>query len=80
MTPIVHGLEDEWGAQVSFVYMNALDGAEGQRAFDALTLPGHPSYVLFMPDGVEVYRTLGIVDVEALRAAIASAVNVTPEP
>lgn len=75
MTPIVHGLENEFQDQVAFVYLNALDSAEGQRTFEALNLPGHPSFMLFTPDGVEVYRSFGIVEAEALRAAVENALN-----
>jgi hypothetical protein len=83
MTPIVRGLEDEFGDQVVFVYLNALDSADGQQTFAALNLPGHPGYVLFTPDGVEVYRAFGIVEADALRFAIENALNrlvTTDEP
>ncbi len=70
MTPIVHGLEEEYRESVAFLYMNAADGAEGQRAFQSLHLPGHPSYVLFGSDGKEVYRSFGLIESETLRAAI----------
>jgi len=83
MTPIVRGLEDEFGDQVVFVYLNALDSTDGQRAFESLNLLGHPVYVLFASDGVEVYRAFGIVEADALRFAIENALNrlvTTDEP
>lgn len=83
MTPIVHGLENEFRDQVIFVSLNALDGADGQRAFESLNLPGHPACVLFASDGVEVYRAFGIVEADALRFAIENALNslaTTDEP
>lgn len=73
MTPIVNGLEDEFVDQVVFMYLNALDSADGQRTFESLNLPGHPSYVLFTPDGVEVHRSFGIVEADVLRAAVENA-------
>lgn len=75
MTPIVHGLEEEFSGKVAFLYMNAADGAEGQQAFQSLHLPGHPSYVLFASDGTELYRSFGLVDVETLRSAISASLT-----
>jgi hypothetical protein len=71
MTPIVNGLEQELTDRVAFVYVNAADGSEGQRAFEQLRLPGHPGYVIFNSDGDETYRTFGVVSAETLRAIIA---------
>jgi hypothetical protein len=73
MMPIVNGLEEEFSDSVQFVYLNVADGAEGQRVFEALTLPGHPSYIVFLPTAEEVYRSFGMVNVDILRAAIANA-------
>jgi hypothetical protein len=70
MTPIVNGLEEEFGGKVAFLYMNAADGGEGQRAFERLSLPGHPSYLLFAADGRELYRGFGLIEAETLYEAI----------
>lgn len=75
MMPIVNGLEAEFGDSVQFVYLNAEDGADGQRAFTALSLPGHPSYLVFAADGSEIYRTFGVVEADMLRTAITSSLN-----
>lgn len=75
MMPIVNGLEEEFRESVWFVYLNAADGAEGQRVFEALTLPGHPSYVTFSSAGEELYRSFGIVSENHLQRAIEIALN-----
>lgn len=72
MTPIVNGLEDEFSDQVFFLRLNAADGAEGESTFNRLSLPGHPSFVIFTPDGQEQERLFGVVDAAALRAALES--------
>ena len=70
MTPIVHGLENEFADQLFFLRLNALDGAEGQSAFNRLSLPGHPSFVIFTPNGQEQERIFGVVEPEMLGTAI----------
>jgi hypothetical protein len=75
MLPIVHGLETEFANEVQFVYLNAEDGGEGQATFRELSLPGHPSYLLFASDGTEQYRAFGVVTDEALRAVLNASVN-----
>ncbi|MDZ4672085.1 MAG: hypothetical protein SH821_14540 [Phototrophicales bacterium] len=61
MSPIVYGLEEQYRDQLAVRFLNALDGAEGQTTFNALALPGHPSYVLYDELGVEVWRGFGII-------------------
>lgn len=68
MRPIVNGLEEQFGDRMAFVYTNA--ATDGQEAFEALSLPGHPSYVIFNADNEEVYRTFGVVEEAQLRSAI----------
>ncbi len=71
MMPIVNGLRDEFSETVSFVYLDARDAADGQRFFEQLELPGHPSVVIFDAAGRETYRAFGVVEADALRQAIA---------
>jgi hypothetical protein len=77
MRPIVDGLREAYGDEVRFVYLNALDGGEGAAAFGALSLLGHPGYVILTPEGVERFRKVGAVDesvlVEALEAVVGGA-------
>ncbi len=75
MQPIVDGLQREFGERVAFRTFNALDGGQGQRAFEQLRLPGHPSYLIFRPDGSEAHRSFGLVDVDTLREAITSVLD-----
>jgi hypothetical protein len=75
MTPIVHGLEEEFEGAVAFVHLNAMDGADGEQAFQRLALRGHPAYVLFDIGGNELYRTFGIVEAGALHAEIAGSLG-----
>lgn len=73
MTPIVNGLETEFSPEMHFVVLNARDDGAGQQAFEALNLPGHPSYVIFSVSGQETFRTFGIVDAQVLREHIQDA-------
>ncbi|MEL6403336.1 MAG: hypothetical protein AAFV98_01710 [Chloroflexota bacterium] len=50
--------------------LNANDGAEGQSAYEQLTLPGHPSIVIFDAEGNEVYRGFGIFEEDILAEAV----------
>jgi hypothetical protein len=70
MQPIVNGIQEEYTAQVKFVLLNATDGGDGETIFQSLGLPGHPSIVIFAPDGEEVYRQFGIIDEFTLIDAI----------
>lgn len=73
MQPVVYGLQAEFGDRMAFQSYNALDGGAGQRAFEQLKLPGHPSYLILRPDGSEVYRAFGLLKPDTLRQAITSA-------
>jgi hypothetical protein len=61
MMPIVNGLEEQYRGEIVFIYAHAADSATGQAAFEQLSLPGHPSYVIFDANQVERFRTFGIV-------------------
>lgn len=65
MQPIVNGLEDEYSDAVAFRYLNA--NIEGAAAFQQLGLRGHPAFVIFLPDGREVSRSVGLQDEAFLR-------------
>jgi hypothetical protein len=70
MTPIVNGLTDEYDGRVTFHHLDARDEGTGQRAFEALTLSGHPAFVVFDAQGRETYRAFGVLEVDALREAL----------
>lgn len=63
------GLEEEF-ADLAVLRLRANDQAEGQAAFSALALRGHPSVVLLDAAGVEQYRHTGLVDEGVLREQI----------
>ena len=75
MTPIVNGLEDEFSERIFFLRLNAADGADGETAFKRLSLPGHPSFVIFTPDGQEQERLFGVVEAEVLRTVLEKVVE-----
>lgn len=75
MTPIVNGLENEFADRIFFLRLNAADSADGESTFNRLSLPGHPSFVIFTPDSQEQERLFGVVDEAALRTAIKSVLD-----
>ena len=72
MTPIVNGLEEQYDGEVVFLRLNARDNGDGARAFQAVRLPGHPSFLLLRTNGVEVWRGFGVVDAATIEVVIQS--------
>lgn len=68
MEPIVNGLEDEYGDQIAFQYLNATE--EGEALFRRYNLRGHPSYVILNTEGDVVWRLVGEVPRSALEEGI----------
>ncbi|MEL6526809.1 MAG: hypothetical protein AAFQ07_13985 [Chloroflexota bacterium] len=62
----MNGLEEQFSPAIAFVSLNATDDAEGQSAYEQLTLPGHPSIVIFDAEGREVYRGFGTFEEDTL--------------
>jgi len=75
MSPIVHRLEESYQNKVAVRFLNAMDNAEGQIAFNTLALPGHPSYVLYDEHGIEIWRAFGVVVEAYLREEIEKILN-----
>ena len=75
MQPIVNGLQEEYNEEVSFVSLNAQDGEDGEAIFQSLGLPGHPSIVIYSPDGTELYRRFGIVMFDELDTKLVDALE-----
>ena len=73
MTPVVNRLEEAYGEQVKFLALDA--NGDGEKAFKAGRLPGHPSFVILRPDGSEVWRGFGLVEQTDLEAAIQNALE-----
>jgi hypothetical protein len=68
----------DMGGSAEIVYLNAIDGDAGERAFAQLSLPGHPGFVVFDAEGRETYRAVGIVEADELRAALGVGYTETP--
>lgn len=75
MQPIVNRLEDNYQTQVTFLQFNALDDAEGEQLFTQLSLPGHPSILIYNEEGNQVYRGIGIIDEGRLEQEIVAAIQ-----
>lgn len=75
MQPIVNGLEQKFNGQVEFLAYNAQDGADGTSFFRQLTLPGHPSFVIYAADRQQLYRGVGLVSEAQLRQQIEAALT-----
>lgn len=73
MTPVVNGLETEFGELVDFRSLDAATG-EGQRAFNSYGLPGHPSYLILSPLGEVLWRSFGPQTKQVLADAIEIAI------
>lgn len=73
MTPVVNGLEPEFGELVDFRSLDAASG-EGQRAFNTYGLPGHPSYLILGPQGEVLWRSFGPQTRETITTAIEDAI------
>ncbi len=73
MQPVVDRLSDTYSDQVAFV---ALDANEDDlEAFRATRLPGHPSFIVLLPNGQEVWRGFGLVEEADLESAIREALQ-----
>ena len=72
MQPIVNGLEEEY-SEIVFRRLNA--GSDGAAAFEQLALRGHPAFLIFLPDGTEVFRSIGLQEEDNLREAIETVIN-----
>ena len=73
MQPVVDGLETEYGDRIDFRSLDANVG-EGQAAFSAYRLRGHPSYVLLNPDGDQLWIGLGPLTAGDIRTALEATV------
>lgn len=59
-------LQEQYTDSIEFVSLDAADNANGQSAFEQLTLPGHPSIVIFDAEGNEIYRGFGTFEESVL--------------
>lgn len=77
MRPIVDGISEQYTGQVAFIDLNARDGDTGQQAFEALSLAGHPSFIVVSVEGEECYRAVGVVEASELAAELDAALSDT---
>ena len=75
MRPIVDGLEAEYGGQIDFLILNAEDGKQGEAAFRAYGLRGHPTLVLVRPGGEVAWIRPGIIPADELKQEILSEIE-----
>ena len=75
MEPIVNGLEEQSGAEVDFLSLNALDGSEGEEAYESYALRGHPSTVIVRPAGQVSSVHFGVVPRQELDQALQNALS-----
>ena len=66
-------LTAEYSDRVTFRALNAQDGGEGQNLFASVRLPGHPGYVIYNGNQIEIYRGFGVIAEADLRQAIETA-------
>ena len=59
MAPVVDRLEEIYRGQVELRRMDA-KSTDGNNAFNAFKLPGHPGFVLLNPEGEILWKGFGI--------------------
>ncbi len=70
MTPIVNGLEAEYGEQIAFQHLD-VDEPEGRLATRAYQARGHPTIVIIDPQGDILWKRPGVLS----RADIVEAIE-----
>jgi hypothetical protein len=71
MAPVVHGLEQEWGERIRFVYLD-IDDPRTDPFKEALGYFVQPHYFLLDGEGEIIARWLGPVSAEDFEAAFLS--------
>jgi hypothetical protein len=71
MAPVVHGLEQEWGQRIRFVYLD-IDDPLTDPFKEALGYFVQPHYFLLDGEGEIIAQWLGPVSAEDLEAAFLS--------
>jgi len=74
MQPVVNGLEQTYADQIEFRELNA-NAPDGQQAFRAYALPGHPGYVLLNPQGEILWKGFGEQSRESIETQLLSALD-----
>lgn len=74
MQSVVNGLNETFGDQIEFRELDA-NAPDGQQAFRAYGLPGHPGYVLLNPEGEVLWRGFGEQSREGIEEQIIAALE-----
>jgi len=74
MQPIVNGLNETYGDRIEFRELDA-NAPDGQQAFRAYALPGHPGYVLLNPQGDVLWKGFGEQSREIMQRQLDSALE-----
>ncbi|HSM71908.1 MAG TPA: hypothetical protein VK851_10230 [Anaerolineales bacterium] len=74
MQPVVNGLNEIYSDQIEFRELDA-NAPDGQQAFRAYALPGHPGYILLNPEGEVLWRGFGEQSRESIETQLQSAMN-----
>ena len=69
MQPIVYGLEEEYGEDLTFYSVNA-NLEPGRTLLRTYGLRGHPSYVIVDPEGKSLWSASGLLSEDLLRTEI----------
>lgn len=67
--PVVDGLQAEWGDAVEVVRLNINEPRSSELAA-RFNFQFTPTFILFTPDGEEVWRQVGSIDADAVRAQV----------
>jgi hypothetical protein len=73
MTPVVDGLQADYGDWVAFTRLDAAN--EGRAAFAAYNLRGHPSYVIIDTAGKVLWKGVGKLPGDRLEEALRQALG-----
>jgi hypothetical protein len=74
MAPIVHGLEQEWGQQVDFLYLDIADSVNAD-AMARFGFRATPHFFLVARDGSVARTWQGLVERDTLAAALGGLVR-----
>lgn len=78
MTPIVDGLEAQYGQQITFQRINA-NGSDGPAIMRAYRIQGHPTLLLFDQTGREVKRLIGPQSAESMAGLLQQLLTTTEQ-
>ncbi len=74
MAPVVHGLEEKWGGQVDFIYLD-IDDPQTESFKRELGYRYQPHIFLLDREGDLIQQWVGYVEGQELQAAIREAVQ-----